>query len=117
MEKIILGLDEEITLINTNSEKKILARIDSGANKSSIDVSLAAEMHLGPVIDSKVIKNASGSELRPVIKAKVRIHNKEVETQFTITDRSHMKYKMLIGQNILKDGFLIDCSIGENIEE
>ena len=117
MKKTILGLDEEVTLVNTHGEKKVLARIDSGANKSSIDVSLAAEMKLGPVIDSKIIKSASGSELRPVITAKVRIHNQEIETQFTITDRSHMKYKMLIGQNILKNGFLIDCSISENGEE
>lgn len=117
MDKIILGLDETITLINSHSEKKVLARVDSGANKSSIDVSLAAEMNLGPVVDSKIIKSASGSELRPVINAKVRIHDKEIETQFTITDRSHMKYKMLIGQNILKNGFLIDCSISENGEE
>ena len=31
-----------------------------------------------------------------------------MEAECTVADRSHMKYKMLIGQNVLKKGFIID---------
>ena len=34
--------------------------------------------------------------------------NKEFKTDFTLADRSDMKYPVLIGQNILSKGFLID---------
>ena len=36
--------------------------------------------------------------------------DKEIKTDFTLADRSNMKYSVLIGQNILKQGFLIDPS-------
>ena len=31
-----------------------------------------------------------------------------MKSEFTIADRTHMKYKILVGQNILKEGFLVD---------
>ncbi len=33
-----------------------------------------------------------------------------MKVHFSIADRAHMKYKVLIGKNILKKGFLIDPS-------
>lgn len=85
-----------------------MARIDTGATKSSVDARLAAELALGPVIKTKLVKSAAGNKLRPVIKASIRISGKSLKSEFTIADRSHMKYRVLIGQNILKKGFLID---------
>lgn len=110
--KIIVGLTEKVTLISSTGKKKkrVIARIDTGATKSSIDARLAAELSLGPVIKTKLVKSASGSKLRPVIKAKIKIVDKTINSEFTIADRSHMKYRVLVGQNILKSGFLIDPS-------
>jgi hypothetical protein len=108
-ERYTLGLTEEITILSADQEIKIIARIDTGATSSSIDQSLAEKLKLGPSTKEKIVKSASGIERRPLIKAKVKINNKIIEEEFTLADRSHMTYSILIGQNILKKGnFLID---------
>jgi hypothetical protein len=109
MAKIIIGLTEKVILISpTKKRKRIMARIDTGATKSSVDARLAAELALGPVRKIKLVKSASGSKLRPVIKVSIKLSGKSLKSEFTIADRSHMKYRVLVGQNILKKGFLIN---------
>lgn len=107
--KTIIGLTENVTVMGRSGvKKKVMAKVDSGACKSSIDVALAAELSLGPIIRSALIKSASGNAIRPVVKAKMIIKDSTFDTQFTIADRAHMKYRVLIGLDILKKGFLID---------
>lgn len=107
-EKIIVGLEEDVTLSGPHGEEHIIARIDSGATRSSIDLKLASDMKLGPIVASKLVKSANGAKLRPVIEVDVVLGGKQLKGRFTMADRSHMKYKALIGQDILKKGFLID---------
>lgn len=107
----IIGLAEPLTIIGEHSKKRIIAKIDTGADKSSIDKSLAEELGLGPVVRTSLIKSASGSLVRPIIHAKVSFAGREIGALFTVADRAHMKYKALIGLNILKKGFLIDTTI------
>ena len=109
-DKTIIGLSEKVTIYSKKKRKSVMARIDTGATKSSMDVKLAAELKLGPVIKSKLVKSAHGNKLRPVIKGEVKLAGKKIKGEFTLADRSHMKYRCLIGQNILKEGFLIDPS-------
>ena len=109
----IVGLIEKVELIgNENKRKTIDARIDSGAEKSSLDSDLAKELSLGPVIHKKMIRSAHGKMLRPVMEAVIILAGKKIKAHFTIADRVHMRYKILVGQNILKQGFLIDCLKG-----
>lgn len=110
-EKKIIGLTETVTVYGKNDKKKTLkARIDSGATKGSIDSKLSAELELGPIIRTKLVKSAHGNTLRPVVEAKVKLKGKIIKSDLTIANREHMKYKVLIGQNMLKKGFLIDPS-------
>jgi hypothetical protein len=102
--KTVLGLYEYVKI----KGKKILARIDSGAVKSSIDVDLAAELKLGPIIGSRIIKNVHGANRRPLIELEANICNKKAKATFSLQSRKHMKFKILIGQNILTQGFIID---------
>lgn len=113
--KTVVGLTERVLVRGPGgTSKEVLARIDTGATKSSIDVRLAAELKLGPVLKTKLVKSASGTTLRPVVKATIDISNKTIPAEVTIADRSHMKYRILIGQNILCDnGFIIDPAKGE----
>ena len=105
----ILGLVEEISLLNSEVEEQVTARIDSGAMTSSLDKTIVEKLNLGPILRTKVIKSASGVEERPIIAARVRIKGKIMEEEFTVADRNHMTYQVLMGQNILKKGeFLID---------
>ena len=98
----ILGLTERIIIITPEGrEEKVTARIDTGATGSSMDIHLAANLRLSLM--------SSGVKRRPTIHAKVKLESQTIDEEFTITDRSHMTYPVLIGQNILKKGnFLID---------
>lgn len=101
----VLGLTEQILI----EDHRVIARIDTGATSSSIDKQLAKKLSLGPVVDEKVIKSASGTKKRPVVKATITVDGQTIQDNFTVADRSHMTYSVLIGQPILKRGkFLID---------
>src|SRR3989338_4935782 len=106
--RVVIGLTEKVSVHSGKGKKSVIAKIDTGATKSSIDTNLAAKLKLGPVIKSKLIKSAHGSKLRPIIEATIELAGKVIKSEFTLADRAHMKYRILVGQNILKDGFLID---------
>ncbi len=110
-DKTIIGLCERVVVLGNNDKREVVARVDTGATKSSIDVRLAAKLGLGPIIKAKVIQSALGNTVRPVVKATIEIANKKIESEFTLADREQLKYQVLIGQNILmNNGFLIDPS-------
>ena len=106
--KTIVGVVEKVTLASDSGEKEFDARIDTGARLSSIDTNLVAELGLGPITRTKKVRSANGKSLRPVIKIKVKLADREFEEDFTVTDRSHMTFPVLIGRNILEQDFLID---------
>jgi hypothetical protein len=74
-----------------------------------MDTSLAQELKLGPVMKNKVFRSAHGRKMRPIITATITLKRRSIKCWFSVIDRSHMRYKMLIGQNALKKGgFIID---------
>jgi len=110
--KTTVGLTETISLISKNGDvKQVVAKIDTGATRSSIDINLASKLKLGPVIKSKIVKSASGNRLRPVIEGEILLAGKKIKSEFTLADRTHMKYAVLIGVHVLRQGFLVDPSI------
>jgi hypothetical protein len=102
--KTVLGMYEYVEI----KGKKILARIDSGAVKSSIDLDLAVNLGVGPIVGSKKVRNVHGTTVRPVIEGKLKLADKNIIASFTLQSRKGMNFQVLIGQNILKDGFIID---------
>lgn len=108
-EKPILKLVEIITIEGPDGETiELEARIDTGAQNSSVDLRTAQQLRLGPIVRTKTVRNSHGTSLRPVVTAKIYLAGKKIEEHFTIANRSNMRYRVLIGQNILKKGFLID---------
>ena len=113
MEKIVIGLVENLIFLIGNKRHSIQAKVDTGATKSSIDIKLANDLKLGPVVGNRIFKSAHGIKRRSIIAADVELAEKKLyKVQFSIIDRSHMQYPILIGQNILKKGFLIDITKG-----
>jgi len=109
--KTIIGLTEKVGLFSSNGKLIMVpAKIDTGATRSSIDIKLASKLNLGPVIKSKMVKSAYGNKLRPVIEAEITLANKTIKSEFTLADRTHMKFDVLIGVNTLKNDYLVDPS-------
>jgi len=105
--RIVLGLTASVVVFGVK-KKELVARVDTGATKCSIDESLAKELQLGPELKHKKVRSAYGTRHRAIVVGNISIAGELYEVEFTLADRSHMKYKVLIGQNVLKKGFLID---------
>lgn len=107
-QKTTVGLIEKVEVFGAWKNKTLNGRIDTGATKSSIDAALAKELGTGPVLRSAIVKTAHGTKRRPVVAVKITLAGRTLAAEFTIAKRKHMRYKILIGQNILKRGFFID---------
>lgn len=60
----------------------------------------------------KNIKNSFGqTEERYVIRTTIRIGKKRIRAEFSLSDRTEMRYPVLLGRKLLKDRFLIDVSL------
>ncbi len=105
-DRMIIGLIETVIL---EDGKKYKAKIDTGADSSSMDESLAFKLGPKEIVSYKVIRSALGRSRRPTVLIQLELQNKIFKEKITISDRSNLKYKILIGQDILKkEGFLID---------
>lgn len=61
--------------------------------------------------DIRPVKSSNGiSEDRVFIKTMIRFFDTDFEIQFSLTDRSEMKYPLLVGRKFLKGKFLVDVS-------
>lgn len=104
--RIVIGLIENITLENG---VKYRAKIDTGADSSSIDVNLLAKLGDKKIFSHKIIKSALGKTKRPTVKLDVEFQGIKFTEKFSVADRSNLRYKLLIGKDILKkEGFIID---------
>lgn len=103
---------EEVKIYNVDKTKslKVMARVDTGAVRSSIDKSLAAE--LGLLVEKNILwkdvyRSANGTQERPVIKIAYAVAGKRIYSSVSVTDRSKMSARFLMGRNDMA-GFLVN---------
>ena len=84
----------------------VRAKIDTGADSSSIDRELAEQLGL---LDSdnflydEYFRNALGRKKREVVGVKFVMVGRKVATRVSIADRSRLRTKFLVGRRDLKD--------------
>lgn len=104
--RLTIGFVETVTLENG---KKYKAKIDTGADSSSIDESLIKEIGARKIVSHKIIRSALGRSRRPTMMIEIQLQDKKFYEKFSISNRENLKYKILIGKDILKkEGFLVD---------
>ncbi|HSB07227.1 MAG TPA: RimK/LysX family protein [Thermodesulfobacteriota bacterium] len=123
-EKIIIGEVEDVILLPWKI--RLPARIDTGAATSSLD---AQELKVGggfaefklsekfggrqlrlPIVDWRHIRSSEARERRPIVEIEFCIGPKRVRARVNLNDRSKVKYPLLLGRNILKENFVVDCT-------
>lgn len=105
-DRLVIGFIEEVKLENG---KTYLAKIDTGADSSSIDELLIEEIGEKEIVSHKIIRSALGRVRRPTMMINIEMKGIKFYEKFSISDRRNLKYKILIGKDILrKEGFLID---------
>ena len=111
--KKTVGVVEEVIVKGLNSQVKVQAKVDTGAQRTSVDSKIAAKVGLGPIVSSIRVKSsiAKGAYRRPLAQATIVIAGTKFEIPVSIVDRKGMTCPVLIGMDILKSGcFLIDPS-------
>ncbi|MBE0499050.1 MAG: ATP-dependent zinc protease [Campylobacterales bacterium] len=132
-EKILLGAVENVRV--TPPDLVYAARIDSGAETSSIDARDIEEFerdgekwvkfnlvdrsnsNVHP-IETKILRHVKikqssqdeTTERRIVVQLKLGIGDISELSEFTLTSREHLEFSLLIGRNILKDIAIVDVS-------
>ena len=131
--KLILGQEENVLIEPPGIVLR--ARIDTGANTSSLDARdievferdgkgwvrftlLDKKTNIPHVIETKVARRVKiiqsslddGYDRRVVVKLKLKIGDFSDFSEFTLTNRDHMGFSILIGRNVLKDVALVDVS-------
>ncbi len=137
--KLLIGAREQVWMADI--ELALPARVDTGAQTSSLD---ARNIHLferdgdkwvrfdvvhpqnGSLISierelermARVLQsNNDEGERRAVVKLPVAIGPLRQTAEFTLSDRAHLDYQILIGRNILKDMMLVDVSRSNLLSE
>jgi hypothetical protein len=129
--KLILGEEEWVYV--PGLEESFRARVDTGATTSSIsaidivpferdgkdwvkfkiehDGIKSKEVSL-PVERWVKIKQSSaeGTQRRAVIVANIQIGDLKDKTEFTLADRTHLKYPLLLGRSFFRDVAVVDVS-------
>jgi len=98
----ILGMVERVVFkTQEGTTKEVLAKVDTGADNTSIDETLAMELELGPIVDTHKVKSSHGTSVRPVVECTFLLKNVPIKIEANLTDRSHLKYPMLIGKDVI----------------
>jgi hypothetical protein len=116
--------------------RRIRVKIDTGARTSALDVvryellemaggGLMATLYLAldprhpgrftrihtPVLRTVLVRNSGGvREERPLVETAVRIGPVHKRIRITITNRSRMRYRMILGREALANDFIVDVS-------
>ncbi len=100
----VVGLHEFIIIKGSKKEKKVKAKIDTGASDSSISLRLFREIGETPVVRHVIVERAHEQEKRQLVKLQVKVIDvkKWVESEFTVSNRENMEYEVLLGDNTLK---------------
>jgi len=101
-----VGAYEEVEVHGLNGKNmNVKAKIDTGADGSSIDETLAHELGLTDsdnILYYDYFSNANGRKRRKIVGVSFVMAGRRVKTQISIADRSRLRTKMLIGRRDLK---------------
>ncbi|MFZ2199866.1 MAG: sugar-transfer associated ATP-grasp domain-containing protein [Microgenomates group bacterium] len=101
-----VGALEEVEVLGHNGKSFVVrAKIDTGADGSSIDRVLAEELGLlepDNVLYYDYFRNANGRKKREIVGVTFVMAGRKMRTQISIADRSRLRTKMIVGRRDLK---------------
>ncbi|MFB6130356.1 MAG: RimK/LysX family protein [Salinigranum sp.] len=100
----MIGYIEEVVVSGTSGSEQVLAKSDTGATRTSIDTSLAAEIGAGPIKSMTRVRSGSvkSGKARPVVDLVIGVGGTQHTVTASVEDRSHMGYPLLLGRDILE---------------
>jgi hypothetical protein len=121
-EKIVMGAVEDVILLPWGVT--LPARVDTGAAKTSLDareltiVGDMAEFRLPekyggrrlrlPIVEWRHILSPDRRNRRPVVELEICIGSRRTRGKVNLTDRSGVRYPLILGRNFLRGKFVVD---------
>lgn len=105
----IINNFEDVTVIGPKGKETLRAKIDTGADLSSIDTETANQLGLlepANVVERRSFKSGLGRQHRDMVKLQMIMRGRKMDTIVSVTDRSHMAFKMIVGRHNLQ-GFIV----------
>lgn len=101
----VISRYEPVEIHGLNGEKiTIEAKIDTGADISSLDIELASQLGLTDednVLGTHTISNSVGKRRRNSVGITYFLAGRKIKSKVTLADRSRLSHKMLVGQHDL----------------
>ena len=123
-DKTLIGVVEEVILLPWGV--KLPARIDTGSGLTSLDVrdltvnNKVAQFRLPekygnilinlPVIRNVKVRSADFRERRPVVEIELCVGPRRMRVQVDLNNRSGVEYPVILGRNVLSQGFMVECA-------
>lgn len=100
----VIGYTERVTVGGATGTETVVAKADTGAARTSIDLELASKIGAGPIKSTAAVRTgaAKGTKSRPVVDLVVGVGGRWHTVSASIEDRSHMSYPVLLGRDVLK---------------
>ncbi|MBI2850252.1 MAG: hypothetical protein HYX80_04315 [Chloroflexi bacterium] len=106
----VIGVLEHVIIDSPAGPVDIIAKVDTGADFSAIDRSLALSLGFKPSdTETKAVMTEIGLQERPTLRFKYKIGTHEINSLATVSDRSSFSTQMLIGREDIK-GLIVDPS-------
>jgi len=106
--RAVLGYTTDVSVGGESGEATVSAKVDTGADRTTIDIDVANDVGAGPVVGVADVKVGTTSKRRPLVDVDVRIDgDRWRDLEVGIADRSGKRHPVLLGRDVL-DEFRID---------
>jgi alpha-L-glutamate ligase-like protein len=105
----VLRVIERVMIVGPKKKKTVQAKVDTGAFRTAVDRALVDDLELEQDDEMVEIRTSRGLEPRKTVRLTLRLRGSNIDTKATYTDRSDLKFPVIIGRRDLK-GFLVDPS-------
>lgn len=99
-----IGYTERVSVTGTSGTEVVVAKSDTGAGRTSIDLELAATIGAGPIKKRTRVRSGlrQQSKARPVVDLLIGVNSDWHTVTASVEDRRHMDYPVLLGRDILQ---------------
>ena len=104
-----VGYTEHVAVSGGRRIERAVAKSDTGARRTSIDVDLAAAVGAGPIVDTTRVRSGTrnGGRTRPLVDLEIKLGDRWHSTTASVDDRRHMSRPVLLGRDVLR-GYRVD---------